>query len=172
MESARIGGGRLLDFPIEPYLDEDGDLIYRVLLANGTQIRYMLLDPMPLETAQAHIRELVLTDIRNRIYDFPEMQRSRNTELLPDASVDEEASYMHHHGFSAVPASDKAIADLQETAVGEEGQCSVCLEDLQAHGATKLRIMPCSHSFHEDCIFTWLRVSHACPLCRFALPTQ
>jgi hypothetical protein len=174
MESARIFGGRLIDCPIQAYLDEDGDLAYRVLLANGTRIGYIL-DPMPLEEAQATIRELLLTDIRNGRYAFYDMQRQREPwELLPDAHEDgawEDTSLMHQHGFSAVPASDKAVADLRETAVGE-GQCSVCLEALDANSAAKLRMMPCSHSFHEDCIFAWLRVSHACPLCRFALPTR
>ncbi|OEL34974.1 hypothetical protein BAE44_0004008 [Dichanthelium oligosanthes] len=32
--------------------------------------------------------------------------------------------------------------------------------------------MPCSHSFHEGCIFSWLAVSRLCPLCRFALPAE
>lgn len=58
---------------------------------------------------------------------------------------------------------------LPETSV-EEGECSVCLMDFEA--GSKLRVMPCSHYFHEQCIFSWLRLNHVCPLCRFPLPTE
>jgi len=37
---------------------------------------------------------------------------------------------------------------------------------------SKLRVMPCSHYFHEQCIFSWLQLNHVCPLCRFPLPTE
>ncbi|CAL4911678.1 unnamed protein product [Urochloa decumbens] len=78
-------------------------------------------------------------------------------------------------GFGAVPAAEEAIAALPETTVGDgEGEmtgrreCAVCLEAYKA-GDT-LRTMPCSHGFHEHCIFGWLAVSLLCPLCRFAMP--
>jgi hypothetical protein len=174
MESARIAGGRLVDCPIEEYIDEDGDLSYVVLLVNGNPIEYMLGESMPLEEARAHIRELMFVDITNGRYDLLHMQLRAGLALLPDAAVDvawEEPSYLHH-SFNAVPASAMAVADLQETVAVGEGQCSVCLEALEKDGTTKLRVMPCSHSFHEDCIFTWLRVGHSCPLCRFPLPTK
>ncbi|KAK1629084.1 hypothetical protein QYE76_003399 [Lolium multiflorum] len=132
MEFARIGGGRLIDCPIQEYLDEDGDLAYRVLLANGTRIGYML-DPMPLEEAQAVIRELLLTDIRNGRYDFYDMQQRREPwELLPDEDEDgawEDAAFVDQdQGFRAAPASDEAVADLQETtAFTEILQLAFCL---------------------------------------------
>jgi len=50
------------------------------------------------------------------------------------------------------------------------GECSVCLMDFEA--GSKLRVMPCSHYFHEQCIFSWLQLNHVCPLCRFPLPTE
>jgi hypothetical protein len=77
-------------------------------------------------------------------------------------------------GFSGVPASEDAIALLPETTVRGVGEvtegkeCAVCLEAHEA-GDT-VRTLPCSHGFHEQCIFRWLRVSRLCPLCRFALP--
>jgi hypothetical protein len=57
------------------------------------------------------------------------------------------------------------------TAAGaREEECAVCLQDFVAE--EKLRMMPCSHTFHQRCIFDWLRLSCICPLCRRALPTQ
>ncbi|KAM0854112.1 hypothetical protein ACQ4PT_050635 [Festuca glaucescens] len=73
-------------------------------------------------------------------------------------------------GFGAVPASDKAILELERAAVGEtrETVCGVCLESFEEDD--KIRKMPCSHGFHERCIFKWLRVSRLCPHCRYAMP--
>jgi hypothetical protein len=75
-------------------------------------------------------------------------------------------------GFGAVPASGDAIAGLRETSAAEarERACAVCLQDFE--GGDKLRRLPCLHSFHERCIFDWLRVSRACPLCRHRLPME
>ena len=52
-----------------------------------------------------------------------------------------------------------------------EDGCAVCLEDLEGGDDDKLRAMPCSHCFHQRCIFRWLRVSRVCPCCRFPLPS-
>ncbi|XP_051205635.1 uncharacterized protein [Lolium perenne] len=76
-------------------------------------------------------------------------------------------------GFGAVPASGDAIAGLQETSAGEarERACAVCMQDFE-EGGDRLRRLPCSHSFHERCIFDWLRVSRVCPFCRHRLPME
>ncbi|KAF0896551.1 hypothetical protein E2562_024402 [Oryza meyeriana var. granulata] len=78
-------------------------------------------------------------------------------------------------GFGAVPATSEAIAGLREARLDDEAmireeECAVCMEDFEA--GDKLRAMPCSHCFHERCIFDWLRVSGICPLCRHRLPTE
>ncbi|RLM69288.1 hypothetical protein C2845_PM17G02020 [Panicum miliaceum] len=58
--------------------------------------------------------------------------------------------------------------------------CAICLQDLDPHHAhpgpaaetPRLRAMPCSHTFHQRCIFEWLRRNAVCPLCRHQLPTE
>ncbi|KAL6640784.1 hypothetical protein ACP70R_021907 [Stipagrostis hirtigluma subsp. patula] len=67
-------------------------------------------------------------------------------------------------------ASDRAVRGIREVRAGDAAQeeCAVCLQDFGAEET--LRAMPCSHAFHQGCIFGWLRTNHVCPLCRHALP--
>lgn len=47
-------------------------------------------------------------------------------------------------------------------------ECAICLECMPP--GTKVRILPCRHSFHEDCIVGWLNEGKTtCPLCKFDL---
>ncbi|CAO2182167.1 unnamed protein product [Urochloa humidicola] len=70
-------------------------------------------------------------------------------------------------------ASSAAIFGLKEVRAGDALQpdeCAVCLRDF--HAEETLRAMPCSHAFHQRCIFQWLRRNGVCPLCRHQLPTE
>ncbi|KAI3454517.1 hypothetical protein Pfo_011180 [Paulownia fortunei] len=55
---------------------------------------------------------------------------------------------------------------LEEKGSGNENvECSVCLENFRA--GEKCRILPkCNHSFHAECIDSWLLKTAACPICR------
>ena len=48
---------------------------------------------------------------------------------------------------------------------GESGtQCFVCFEDYEKEDG--LRVLPCGHRFHVECVDRWLRSKAAdCPLC-------
>nr|XP_032823870.1 AT-rich interactive domain-containing protein 1A-like isoform X1 [Petromyzon marinus] len=56
--------------------------------------------------------------------------------------------------------------DLSEGASStSDPVCAVCLEEFQ-HGQ-ELRVVPCSHEFHRECVDPWLVQHHTCPLCMF-----
>mmetsp|Transcript_7826 Transcript_7826/g.11494 ORF Transcript_7826/g.11494 Transcript_7826/m.11494 type:complete len:635 (-) Transcript_7826:48-1952(-) len=47
----------------------------------------------------------------------------------------------------------------------EDISCTICLEDYGE--GEKLRVLPCQHAFHTDCILPWLKErSPTCPLCK------
>ena len=47
---------------------------------------------------------------------------------------------------------------------GHEESCCICLEDILSK--TKLRVLPCMHYFHPECIAEWAQGSPACPMCK------
>eukprot|EP01052_Picozoa_sp_SAG31_P000442 SAG31_NODE_13_length_37961_cov_21.751307_21_plen_732_part_00 len=44
-------------------------------------------------------------------------------------------------------------------------ECPICLEEYAA--ADWIKMLPCQHKFHEDCILRWFKDHHICPMCRF-----
>lgn len=48
------------------------------------------------------------------------------------------------------------------TITGDEGTCSICLENLKG----KVKQLPCQHYFHEKCISFWILEKNTCPYCR------
>ena len=51
---------------------------------------------------------------------------------------------------------------------GSDGTCAVCKEDFVAPAPNDLliRVLPCGHVFHDDCIVPWLKRVASCPICR------
>ncbi|XP_066510705.1 RING finger protein 215-like [Hoplias malabaricus] len=46
----------------------------------------------------------------------------------------------------------------------ETDNCAVCLE--QYNNKQCLRVLPCLHEFHKDCVDPWLLLQQTCPLCK------
>eukprot|EP00850_Spirogloea_muscicola_P010496 SM000062S19882 [mRNA] locus=s62:160810:162190:- [translate_table: standard] len=64
---------------------------------------------------------------------------------------------MLKHSRDAAPATGK-----------QDAQCVVCLGDYE-EGDSLRRLPLCGHSFHVECIGSWLRSHATCPICRTSL---
>ena len=42
--------------------------------------------------------------------------------------------------------------------------CTICISDFQK--GENIRVLDCSHSFHSECIDTWMKDNASCPLCK------
>ncbi|XP_047338168.1 E3 ubiquitin-protein ligase RNF38-like [Impatiens glandulifera] len=74
------------------------------------------------------------------------------------------------------PAPSSAIEALPIVKLGridnnnniyEESECPICKEGFGFE--EELKIMPCTHFYHVDCIVHWLRLHNSCPICRYQL---
>uniref|UniRef100_A0A1Y1KAJ3 RING-type domain-containing protein n=1 Tax=Photinus pyralis TaxID=7054 RepID=A0A1Y1KAJ3_PHOPY len=56
----------------------------------------------------------------------------------------------------APPASKEVVNNLAEEKVTKDdgGKCDICLKEYEAEELIK--IMPCKHRFHSECIHAWL----------------
>ncbi|XP_026413209.1 E3 ubiquitin-protein ligase SIRP1-like [Papaver somniferum] len=70
--------------------------------------------------------------------------------------------------YGTPPAKKEAVEAMPTVTIGENLQCSVCLEDFEIGSGAKE--MPCKHKFHEGCILPWLELHSSCPVCRCQIP--
>lgn len=72
----------------------------------------------------------------------------------------------------ARPASSIVVDSLPSHTVSGacDSMCTVCHDDFESGQVATS--MPCSHTFHKDCLTPWLAQNNSCPVCRFELPTN
>jgi hypothetical protein len=60
------------------------------------------------------------------------------------------------------------LKDVRQMKVGtSEKECSICIKKFVKDQV--IRLLPCKHIFHEECIVPWLEQKSECPNCRFNL---
>ena len=71
-------------------------------------------------------------------------------------------------------ASKDAVRDLKRVTISEENTelptCTICLIALSV--GDESATLPCEHSYHSECIGSWLERDYRCPVCRHELPRE
>lgn len=57
----------------------------------------------------------------------------------------------------------------KEVKTGEEDKCTICITEF--NDGEELRILPCKHIFHPQCVDTWLVQNSHCPVCKLDVNT-
>ncbi|KVI06343.1 Zinc finger, RING/FYVE/PHD-type [Cynara cardunculus var. scolymus] len=64
-----------------------------------------------------------------------------------------------------LPSYDFSLEAQEPMVMSSSLECVVCLERFKT--GEKCKVLPnCNHSFHGDCIDSWLIKTGACPICR------
>lgn len=62
---------------------------------------------------------------------------------------------------------DAYRSPVKAVPIGEEDKCAICLSEFET--SENVRILPCAHFFHVQCIDRWLLSNKNCPVCRLSI---
>ncbi|KAL2092132.1 hypothetical protein ACEWY4_011930 [Coilia grayii] len=91
-------------------------------------------------------------------WQYQDNQFSDDLELLPKQDLMKRLSTLKTRTYF----QPKTWADPSQPV--ETDNCAVCLE--QFNNNQCLRVLPCQHEFHRDCVDPWLLLQQTCPLCK------
>ncbi|XP_028314360.1 RING finger protein 215 isoform X2 [Gouania willdenowi] len=90
-------------------------------------------------------------------WQHQDQQLNDNLELFSKQDVLRRMSSLKTKTYSR----PKHWCSSQQT---ETDNCAVCLEPFNNNQC--LRVLPCLHEYHRDCVDPWLMLQHTCPLCK------
>jgi len=70
--------------------------------------------------------------------------------------------------IDAIPTAMVPLGGVACMELGAELRCAICLGEYEA--GESLRQPKCGHSFHKDCLDTWLSTRGVCPICQQSCP--
>jgi len=84
-------------------------------------------------------------------------KRSSETRMSVRALMSSERR-ISRLSITSIDSSDVSISDVSEM------ECCICMTEFET--SDNLRLLPCGHFFHVECIKKWLVTRSTCPFCR------
>lgn len=98
-----------------------------------------------------------------RFNSIADLQRILNEYMQAEAlGMQVERRGLTTAAIEAIPS--RVVTERDVEVSGDEWTCAVCLNAIK--GGQTVRVLPCPHFFHQECIDQWLRVRPNCPMCR------
>ena len=92
----------------------------------------------------------------NFLRGFHSILRMQINNTIDEARVMNNAQTLSTHDFHS---------KIHNIITTKKKECSICLDDIEEN--TICSVLPCLHSFHENCIKKWLTMNKStCPECR------
>ncbi|XP_069475411.1 RING finger protein 215 [Ambystoma mexicanum] len=93
-----------------------------------------------------------------------QVQRRSRLQL---SNTDPELDLRQHilRRLSALKTQRYHPPKYQRTHTPDVENCAVCLDQFNKNQC--LRVLPCLHQFHRDCVDPWLLLHYTCPLCKY-----
>lgn len=102
------------------------------------------------------LRGFVMSEIEQFFYQQHEEE--------PDYTYEELLELGEQIGKVSQGFSSEELSRIRTQAAAAVSQCSICLSALEA-GSESITLAPCEHSYHPECIRSWLQEHKTCPLC-------
>lgn len=140
--------------------DEDGsrDVGWEVLMSVNS-LGHNMVDP---DDAEAYF-----VDEEESLGDASD---SEVYEVLIGQFADDNAIKVSPPAAKSVVESLPSVLLTEEEVANADAVCAVCKDGILVD--ERVKRLPCSHLYHNECILPWLAIRNSCPLCRFELPTD
>ncbi|KAI9479554.1 hypothetical protein BDB00DRAFT_793197 [Zychaea mexicana] len=135
--------------------DEDG--IWRPVVGAGVASN---------RNRRRHLTPETVNTLPTRVYGEKQEHAIPLDEDATDNNVGEDQQHMkaEHEGEDIEENAQTITPSIATVLTQEQVSCVICLEAFVQGDV--LRILPCGHEYHCDCIDTWLtKKSASCPLC-------
>lgn len=107
----------------------------------------------------------ILRDVRQRAHERREQEHE--VPALPPNTIDHLVdTTSDHHAPNQLALKTKRYVAPRNANVQDDDDlaCTICFSPLE--DGDRVGALPCSHSFHVDCLKEWLKRRNVCPLCQ------